>query len=138
MIGGRFGAGLPVAIAAMLASAACATAPGGGDQPAVLTNPTPESRAELARTVERALGSKPITFADDALTRDGTLIIERAPARTREGVPLSGRETGRPEHFRLLKRGSRCVLVHEGTGRRWTLEAATCAPLAPVASAGSG
>jgi hypothetical protein len=133
MIGGRGGgAGHPIAIAAMLAFAACATAPGRGDQPAALTSPTPASRAELARVVAGALHGAPVTLADDALTRDGTLIIERAPARTREGVPLLGRETGRPEHFRLLKRGSRCVLVHEGTGRRWTLKEATCAPLVPA------
>jgi hypothetical protein len=130
MIGGRGGAGHRIAIAAMLAFAACATASSRGDQPAVLTSPTPESRAELARIVEGALHGAPVTLADDALTRDGTLIIERAPARTRDGVPLSGREMGRPEHFRLLKRGSRCVLVHARTGRRWTLKEATCAPKA--------
>jgi len=41
---------------------------------------------------------------------------------------LGGRETGRPDHFRLVKSGSRCVLVHQETGRRWTLESATCSP----------
>jgi hypothetical protein len=28
----------------------------------------------------------------------------------------------------LVKNGSRCLLVHERTGKRWTLQAATCAP----------
>ena len=76
-----------------------------------------------------ALNGAPITLADDALTRDSALIIERPQPRTADGVPLSGRERGRPEHFRLVKNGSRCVLVHEGTGKRWTLKAATCSPL---------
>ena len=116
-------------VAAMLALAACATASGRRDVPAVLTNPTPESRAELVRTVSGALHGAPITLADDALTRDSTLIIERTPPRTPDGVPLSGRETGRPEHFRLVKNGSRCVLVHERTGKRRTLKAATCSPV---------
>jgi len=103
------------------------------DVPAVLTNPTAESRAALARAVSGALHGAPVTIADDALTRDSTLIIERARPRTPDGVPLSGRETGRPERFRLVKDGSRCVLVHERTGKRWTLKAATCSasPLAP-------
>ena len=114
--------------AAMLGLAACATATGRADVPSVLTNPTAESRAELVRRVSGALHGAPITIADDALTRDSTLIIERTPPRTADGVPLSGRETGRPEHFRLVKNGSHCVLVHERTGKRWTLKAATCSP----------
>jgi hypothetical protein len=116
-------------MAGMLSLAACASMSGRRDVPAVLTNPTAESRAELVRTVSGTLHGAPITLADDALTRDSTLIIERTPRRSADGVPLSGRETGRPEHFRLVKNGSRCVLVHEGTGKRRTLKAATCSPV---------
>lgn len=95
----------------------------------MIANPTAESHAELVRVVSRALNDAPLTIADDALTRDSTLIIERVPPRDAAGVPLSGRERGRPEHFRLLvKNGSRCELVHERSGRRWTLESATCSP----------
>ena len=126
---GRAAAGRALAVAALLAVAACATASGGRNEPAVLTHPTADSRAELLRIVSGALQGARITLADDALTRDGTLILERAPARTAGGVPRNGRETGRPQHFRLMKRGSRCVLVHERTGRRFPLAAATCAPL---------
>jgi hypothetical protein len=115
-------------MAGMLSLPACAARSGRPDLPAVLTNPTAESRAELARKLSAALHGAPITIADDALTRDSTLIIERTAPRTADGVPLSGRETGRPEHFRLLKKGSRCVLVHERTGQRLTLKAATCSP----------
>jgi len=112
-------------MAGALCLSVCATV-SGRDVPAVLTNPTAESRAALARAVSGALHGAPVTIADDALTRDSTLIIERARPRTPDGVPLSGRETGRPERFRLVKDGSRCVLVHERTGKRWTLKAATC------------
>jgi hypothetical protein len=115
-------------VAGILSLAACATLSGRRDRPAVLTNPTAEIRAELVRTVSAALSAAPITIADDALTRDSTLIIERTRPRDASGVPLSGRETSRPEHFRLVKNGSRCVLVHERTGKRWTLESASCAP----------
>jgi hypothetical protein len=117
-----------LAVAGMLGLVGCATATARPDVPAVLTNPTAESRAELARRVSGALHGAPITIADDALTRESTLIVERTRARTADGVPLSGRETGRPEHFRLVKNGTRCVLVHERTGKRWTLKAATCSP----------
>jgi hypothetical protein len=117
-----------LAVAALLALAACHARSGPRDVPAVITNPTAESRAELVRTVSAALNGAPVTLADDALVRDGTLIIERAHPRDAAGTPLSGRESGRPEHFRLVMNGSRCVLVHDRSGRRWTLESATCAP----------
>jgi hypothetical protein len=117
-----------LAVAAMLALAGCATATTRPDLPAMLTNPNAESRAELARRVSGALHGAPITIADDALTRESTLIVERTRPRTLDGVPLNGRETGRPEHFRLVRNGTRCVLVHERTGKRWTLKAATCSP----------
>jgi hypothetical protein len=130
MIFGRAASGTTLAVAAVLGVAARAAASESGGLPAVLVNPTTESRAELARTVSGALHGARIAIADDALTRDSTLIIDRTEPRTADGVPLSGRRTGRPEHFRLVKEGSRCVVVHERTGRRWTLKAATCSPFA--------
>jgi hypothetical protein len=96
------------------------------DVPAVVTNPTPESLAELARVVSGALDGAPVTIADDALTREDTLIVERTVRRDAQGRPLTGRDSGRPEHFRLVRSGGRCVLVQERTGRRWTLESTTC------------
>ena len=107
-------------VAGMLSLAACATVSAGRDVPALITTPTAESRAELRRVVSRALNGASLTIADDALTRDSVLIIERALS--------SGREMGRPEHFRLVKNGARCVLVHERTGKRVTLASAGCAP----------
>ena len=94
----------------------------------MITNPTAQSRAELVRVVSRALNGASVTIADDALTGDSTLIVERAARRDAQGLPLDGRETGRPEQFRLVKNGSRCVLVHERTGRRWTLASTSCSP----------
>ena len=115
-------------VAGLLGLTACATASPQRDVPALITSPTPEGRAEIARMVSRALNGAPLTIADDALTRESTLVIERARARGPDGLPLSGRDSGRPEHFRLVKNGSRCVLVHEGSGKRFSLESASCAP----------
>jgi len=115
-------------LAGLLSMAACATGSAGRDVPAVLTTPTAESRAELLRVVSRALNRVPLALAEDALTHDSALIIERARARDPEGARLDGRETGRPERFRLVKNGSRCVLVHERTGKRFRLASAACAP----------
>ncbi len=112
-----------------LVVAGCHAHPAPADVPAVLTHPTAESRAELQEVVARALDRATVTLADDALTADGTLIVERTMRRDVQGRPLQGAETrDRPEHFRLVQSGARCVLVHERTGRRFTLESATCAP----------
>ena len=96
--------------------------------PAVISNPTAESHEELVRVVSRALDGAPVTIADDALTGESALIIERTVRRDAQGRPLTGRDTDRPEHFRLVRNGSHCVLVHERTGRRWILRSATCSP----------
>ena len=90
------------------------------DVAAVIDKPTKESRVELAQAVSSALNGAPVTLADDALTQDSLLIIERARH--------SGRDLDKPEHFRLVKTGKHCALVHERTGKRTTLASTTCLP----------
>jgi hypothetical protein len=89
------------------------------DVPAVIDKPTAESRAELTRAVRSALNGAPVRLADDALMKDSRLIIEK---------PHTGRDMGKPEHFRLVKSGTGCVLVHERTGQRTTLASTSCLP----------
>ena len=64
-------------IAAVFLLSACASA-----QPevaAVIDKPTQESRAELAQAVSGALNGAHVTLADDALTKDSVLVIEKRP-----------------------------------------------------------
>ena len=117
----------PIAVA--LGTCACGTLPAANDLPAVINAPTAQSREELQQAVSTALNGAPVTLADDALTHDSVLLIERNQARDANGVPLSGRELGRPEKFQLVKSGGDCVLIHEGSGKRWTLKHTTCSPL---------
>jgi hypothetical protein len=112
-----------------LGACSCGTLPAGNDLPAVIVRPSAPGRAELQQVVSGALSGAPVTLADDALTRDSTLIIERNQPRDANGVPLSGRELGRPEKFQLVKNGHDCVLIHEASGKRWTLKRTTCSPL---------
>ncbi len=108
--------------------AACHPRLGPPGVPAVLTNPTARSHAELVRVVSHAMNGAPVTIADSALTSGDELVVDRTERRDSRGRDLNGRETGRPERFRLVKSGSRCVLVQERTGRRWPLKSATCSP----------
>jgi hypothetical protein len=98
-------------------------------QPAVLTHTSAQSFAELNRVVSLALNGAPVRLADDALTHDGVLIIDRAQARDAVGLPLNGRELGRPEQFRLVKQGRQCILIQRRTGRRWILKYTNCEPI---------
>ncbi len=116
------------AAAALPSLAACAAARPRPDVPAVIVDPTPESRAALARAVGEAFHGAPVTLAPDALTRSSTLTVERAPLRDPSGTPAQGRELAPPERFRLVRSGDACVLVQVRTGKRLSLGATTCSP----------
>jgi hypothetical protein len=115
-------------VAGLVAIGACAQRSANADVPAVLTSPTDAARAELLRIVGEALNGAPVTLAADALTREDTLIVERAERRDTKDMNLGGREMRRPDHFRLVKRGAACVLIHVETSRSWTLASAACSP----------
>ena len=122
------------AAAALLAAHLLSTCTSGFAQPevaAVVDRPTQETRRELAQAIGDALHGAPVTLADDALTRDSRLMIEKARPRDASGVPLSGRDREKPDVFRLVKAGEQCVLVHERTGKRTTLPSTRCHPLVP-------
>ena len=97
---------------------ACKTEAVRADVPAYLVNPTAESRAELLQAVSNSLGGRAVLIADDALTKGSMLIIE--PKH------LTGRDLGRPEQFRLVLSGSKCVLVHLGSDARSELTSSNC------------
>ena len=111
---------------------ACQMLPAGEPRPALLTNPTAQSRAELNRVVSQALHGAPVRLAEDALTHDSVLIIDRVRPRDAAGLPLNGRELDKPQHFRLVEHASQCFLIQESTGKRWRLRSATCTPAAPA------
>jgi len=115
----------------LVALLSACTSSGSRDKPAVLTNPTPASQAELKLAVQRALHSDPILLAPDALTTTNLLSIDRYVRRDSAGRPLDGLNFGgRPELFQLVRADKECVLVHMGVDPiRQTLHSATCAPL---------
>ena len=97
------------------------------DTPAVIVDATSESRSELLRTVTTALKRNDVVLADDALTRDSLLVIERKVARDPTGQRLSGRDFEKPDQFQLVVNGSRCALVYVQSGQRYELERTHCA-----------
>ena len=109
--------------AAMLA--ACASM-AGEETSAVLTQPSAQTHAEIVKIVSTALNVPTVTVADDALTRDSLLVIERTPAHDAGGRRLQGRELSKPEQFRLLRSKNKCVLLHVRTDVRYELTGNVC------------
>jgi hypothetical protein len=103
------------------------------EQPALIAAPTAESRAELARVVSAAFNGQPVTLADDALTRESVLTIERRTPPGEQGRAATGRTLDSPQRLNLVLRGSRCF-VRAADGREWELNEAQCVP----APAGAG
>ena len=99
-----------------------------GNVPAVIVNPTPESRAELQRAVSEMLSGADVLLADGALTQSSTLTIERRRSGSLDNPPLSGRDLGSPERFHLLLTGTGCVLVHESDEATVSLTETDCVP----------
>lgn len=116
--------------ATVLAPAACGTL-SAQEQPAVIAAPTAQSRAELERVVSSAFNGQPVTLADDALTRESVLSIERRTPPGPQGRIATGRTLEAPTRFNLVLRGSRCLL-RAADGREWELTEAQCVP-APAA-----
>jgi hypothetical protein len=116
-----------VTIAAALVSASgCTVASARAEVPAVLVDSTAASRAELLKVIQQALHRTIIVLADDALTHDSELIVEPSQPRDAQGRYLDGRETRVPDHFRLVRSGSQCVIVHVETKKRWVLHDSHC------------
>jgi len=115
---------------ALLALAACRTMQAPPENPAIVVRPTPESRAALTQAVSKALGGAHVTLEDDALTRDGMLVIDQSQLRRGQVVVL-GQDPGasdQAERFHLVKIDDRCVLVHDRTERHFDLIGTDCAP----------
>lgn len=110
----------------LIALPACDSWPALRAHPALITHATAASRADLERAVSQAFGGARVRLADDALTHDSLLIVGRAQARDARGLPLNGRELERPQHFRLLRRGWHCVLLHVETGKSSALLHTEC------------
>ena len=113
---------------AALPPAACGTL-GAQEQPAVIAAHTEQSREELARVVSAAFNGQSVTLADDALTRESVLMIDRRTPPGPQGRAATGRTLDAPpEQLHLVLRGTRCVLVRDADGREWELTQARCVP----------
>ena len=116
-----------VIIVVVLVLLGCQTPAIGNDVPALITNPTDESRAALQDTVNAALSTN-VVIADDAFTTSSILMIERKPPRDLQGAPARGRTMDAPIQFRLVMSEAGCTLINVRDDSRVVLEHTTCTP----------
>ena len=109
-----------------LALAACSANPVSTDVAALRATADARSKLEIENVLSSALGGVDITIADDALTLESTLIMERGMHRSVDRAPALGRDLGRPNHFQLVLDARQCFLVHQETGLRWMLSQTEC------------
>lgn len=105
-----------------LGLAGCNGPPTPTDAPALIVRPTPESRAEILRVLEQALGPREIRLAPDVLTESSILALEQGDP----GSPARGRVLEMPERFELVLSGGRCYLIRSTTRDRFALAQTEC------------
>ncbi|WP_088331594.1 hypothetical protein [Lacimicrobium sp. SS2-24] len=116
-------------IAASLLAGGCQLTQANEPVAAVLTNPGAQTKAELQRVIQQAIGGTPVRLADDALTDTDTLYIEQNPGRDARGNPIMGRHNNKPEVFHLRLQGEQCQLIHGTTGEVYLLQEVSCRAL---------
>jgi len=108
--------------------AACQTMDQGDEAPARIDAPDSASRAALRAAVTSAL-QREVLLADDALTGDDTLTVERRAPATPEGRLATGRNMDEPVQFHLVIADGKCVLIDTRNGHRYTLADTRCSAL---------
>lgn len=119
---------LLIASTCLLALSACKNGTMQQEVPALVSEPGPESRAELQGLVSAALTGVDVLLADDVLSESSVLIVERQTRRDPQGNRLPGRDLSKPERFQLLLSGDRCILHQQSSGKRWELQETRCIP----------
>lgn len=96
------------------------------DAPATLLAPGNACIAQMAAFATAQTG-RSVTLTAQAFESSDALLLERPLLRGPDGLPLNGRELGRPEVFHLRKSGGTCVMVYDKSGAQQPLDACTCA-----------
>jgi hypothetical protein len=120
-------ASLSAAAAAMVFLSGCTMSSSAGIAPPLVLESSAQSHAALERAVASLLGRQ-VMLANDALTHDSTLVIDRVTHRDPTGRRIDAREDPGPEIFRLKMQGSECLLVRQRTQESVRLDNVRCIP----------
>lgn len=108
--------------------AACAAPAANSEQAALLINPAPQCHAQIEQVLSERLKA-PVTISRQVFEKDATLLLERPDPRDASGRRLDGRMLGRPESFRLVTDGKRCIITSDQEKEHAVLPACNCRAL---------
>lgn len=109
----------------VLLASACKTIEPAQAKPAVISNPSPETTAELTQLVSTIYGGRSVTLAPDVLTETNILSIQIAPHK-KDGLPVMGAIQEMPRQFQLLKHEDDCYLYDSQNDTLYPLETVQC------------
>ena len=122
----RTGVAIAVTLVAACQTPALTQAEMSNGSPALLSNPSLETRSELTEIISKAMNGRQTVLAPDVLTASPSLIIERAAHKSIYGNPMMGRRMDKPDHFSLSLSGKYCILTHQETGTHYALKYVKC------------
>ena len=109
----------------VLLASACKTIEPSQAKPAIISNPSTETTAELTELMSIIYGGRPVTLAPDVLTETNILSIQIAP-HEKDGLPVMGAIEEMPRQFQLLKHESDCYLYDSQNDTLYPLETVQC------------
>ncbi|ACV26448.1 hypothetical protein [Kangiella koreensis] len=112
-------------VSTVLLASACKTIEPDQAKPAVITNPSAETTAELTKVVSTIYNGRPVTLAQDVLTDTNILSIQIAEHK-KDGLPVRGRIEEMPRQFQLLKHEDDCYLYDSQNDTLYPLSTVQC------------
>ena len=112
-------------VSMVLLASACKTIDPAQAKPAVITNPSAETTAELTEVVSTIFNGRPVTLAQDVLTESNILSIQIAEHK-KDGLPVMGRIEEMPRQFQLLKHEEGCYLFDSQNDTLYPLKTVQC------------
>ena len=106
----------------------CQALTANSDLPALIVQPSDDSRVALQVTLSGLFGGYQVRLSDDALTESSMLSLELGSQKTLSRPSVKGRVLSKPYKFRLIKNGDNCTLVDLRDGTRHLLAYTTCIP----------
>ncbi|WP_258406877.1 hypothetical protein [Shewanella rhizosphaerae] len=96
--------------------------------PAIVSEPSAESLAELENAIAKLLQMQKVTLAADAFTRNSRVALERNPHKDPNSQLLMGRNFELPQIVQLWISGDECFIADAEEHRSAPLTVTRCSP----------
>ncbi|RTR39134.1 hypothetical protein EKG38_09415 [Shewanella canadensis] len=94
--------------------------------PALLSDSSTDSKAELQHAIASLLKAEEVLIADDAFMQSSRLSLSRAPHTDPSGQLIMGRNFEMPDVVQLFIQGEQCFVYHEESDQHRPLPLSKC------------